>query len=100
MNGFSMMADSYRKLAAEGKISQDEAVKKCRIFDFLGSCDQDDIYDMFDSSAFNEIAKSYIRIAVKELVSEGTLDDDQARAVRNRFSFLFDEKRAKEVCDE
>ena len=100
MNGFEVMADSYRKLAAEGKIPQEEAEKSCKIFDFLGGCDQDDIYALFDSSAFNEIAKSYMRLAVKELVAEGKLDEDQGRAVRNRFSLLFDEKRAKEVCEE
>ena len=99
MNGFTVMADSYRKLVAEGKISQDEAEKNCRIFDFLGSCDQDDIFGLFDSSAFNEIAKSYMRLTVKELVEEGELNESQGKAVRNRFSLLFDEKKAKDVCE-
>ena len=97
MDGFKVMAESYRKAAEEGKISKEEAAKDCRIFDFLSSCDQDDICRMFDSSAFNEITKSYMRIAVKELVSEGVIDEEQGKAVRNRFSLLFDEKRAKEV---
>ena len=99
MNGFKLMAESYRKLVAEGKISQKEAEKSCKIFDFLGACEQDDIYALFDSSAFNEIAKSYMRLAVKELVDEGKLDEEQGKAVRNRFSLLFDEKKAKEVCE-
>jgi len=98
MNGFKLMADSYRKAAEEGKISKEQADKDCRIFDFLGTCDDDDFYKLFDSSAFNEIAKSYMRLAVKELVSEGTIDEDQGKAVRNRFSLLFDEKQAKDVC--
>ena len=99
MNGFKLMADSYRKAAEEGKISKEQADKDCRIFDFLGTCDDDDFYKLFDSSAFNEIAKSYMRLAVKELVSEGTIDEDQGKAVRNRFSLLFDEKQSKEVCE-
>lgn len=98
MNGFKLMADSYRKAAEEGKISKEQADKDCRIFDFLGTCDDDDFYKLFDSSAFNEIAKSYMRLAVKELVSEGTIDEEQGKAVRNRFSLLFDEKQAKDVC--
>lgn len=98
MNGFKLIADSYRKAAEEGKISKEQADKDCRIFDFLGTCDDDDFYKLFDSSAFNEIAKSYMRLAVKELVSEGTIDEDQGKAVRNRFSLLFDEKQAKDVC--
>lgn len=98
MNGFKLMADSYRKVAEEGKISKEQADKVCRIFDFLSTCDDDDFYKLFDSSAFNEIAKSYMRLAVKELISEGTIDEDQGKAVRNRFSLLFDEKQAKDVC--
>lgn len=97
MNGFRLMADSYRKAAEEGKISKEQAEKECRIFDFLATCDHDDICRLFDSSAFNEIAKSYLRIAVRELVAEGTIDEDQAVAVRNRFSLLFDEKQADEA---
>lgn len=99
MNGFKLMADSYRKAAEEGKISKEQADKNIRIFDFLGTCDEDDFYKLFDSSAFNEIAKSYMRLAVKELVSEGAIDEDQGKAVRNRFSLLFDEKQSKEVCE-
>lgn len=99
MNGFKMLAESYRKAAVEGVISKEQADKQCRVFDFLGTCDDEDICTMFDSSAFNEIAKSYMRLAVKELIDEEVIDEDQGRAVRNRFSLLFDEKKAKEVCE-
>ena len=99
MNGFTLMAESYRKAAEQGKIGQEEAAQSCRIYDFLGSCSQDDFYRLFDSSAFNEIAKDYMRLAVRELVDEGTLDEEQGKAVRNRFAYLFDEKQAKEVCE-
>ena len=99
MNGFQIMADSYRKAASEGKINKDQADKDIRMFDFLGSCDQDDIYKLFDSSAFNEIAKSYMRLAVRELINEAVIDEEQGRAVRNRFSLLFDEKQAREVTE-
>lgn len=97
MNGFTMMAESYRKAAAEGKITKEQAEKDCRAFDFLSSCDDDDINNLFDSGAFNEIAKSYMRLAVKELIEEGELDEEQGRAVRNRFALLFSEKQAKDV---
>lgn len=68
-----------------------------KYFDFFAKCDKEDICNMFDSSAFNEIAKSYLRLAIKELVNEEIIDEDQGRAVRNRFSLLFDEIRAKEI---
>jgi hypothetical protein len=99
MNGFQLLSDSYKKALSLGEISREEAEKKCRVFDFLATCDQEDFYNLFDSSAFNEISKSYMRLAVKELVSEGTIDEDQGKAVRNRFSLLFDEKQSKEVCE-
>lgn len=98
MNGFKIIADSYREALAKGEVTKEEAGKKCKAFDFLGTCDQEDLFNLFDSSAFNEIAKSYLRLTVKELVSEGKLTEAQGREVRNRFSLLFDEKQAEEVC--
>ena len=97
MNGFQMLAESKRKALEKGFVSKEEAEKKCKVYDFLAICDQEDIFNLFDSSAFNEISKSYMRLAVNELIEEGEIDEDQGRAIRNRFSLLFDEKRSKEV---
>lgn len=97
MNGFALLSESYKKALSQGQINKEEAEKKCRVYDFLATCDQEDFCNMFDSSAFNEISKSYMRLAVKELTDEGTIDEEQAKAVRNRFSLLFDEKQAHEV---
>lgn len=90
MNGFTLLAGSYRKTGQEHEAD---------LYDFLGSCSEDDFYKLFDSSAFNEITMCYVRRAVRELVDEGKLEDEQARSVRNRVSLLFDEKQAKEVCE-
>lgn len=97
MNGFTMLADSYRKAAAEGTLTQAEANKKCKSLDFLGACDDDDFCNLFDSSAFNEIMMSYIRRAVNNLK---TLDDEQKMAVRNEVRMLLSEKTAKEILGE
>ena len=99
MNGYEIMSNSYKKAAEEGKVSKETAEKECRIFDFLATCDEEDVCRLFDSSAFNEIAKSYLRIALKELVAEETITEEQAKAVKNRFRLLFDEKQAKDVCE-
>ena len=40
-----------------------------------------------------------MRLAVRELVEEGTIEEEQGKAIRNRFSLLFDEKQAKEVYE-
>ncbi len=97
MNGYAMMSAAYRKAAENGYITKEQALQDCKIFDFLSLCSDKDICKLFDSSAFNEIAKSYIRTAVRELENEGMLEDEQARAVRNRFSLLLDEKKAADV---
>ena len=99
MNGFSLMADSYRKAAEQGKISKEQAEKKARIYDFLGSCDQEDFYTLFDSTAFNEIAKDYMRETVRRLVADGTLTDEQGRTVRNKYASLFEDLTAKEISE-
>lgn len=97
MDGFKIMADSLRKAAVEGKTEKAQAEKQARIYDFLSGCDEEDINTLFDSSAFNEISKSYLRSAVKELIVENVIDEEQARAVRNRYSLLLSEVRASEV---
>lgn len=88
MNGFLMYAETYRKAGQE---------RKAELYEFLGNCTDDDICSLFDSTAFNEIAKSYMRKAVSELQDEGVIDEEQARAVRNRYALLFDEMQAKQV---
>lgn len=88
MNGFTMMADTYRKFGGK---------RKAELYDFLAKCSDEDICDLFDSTAFNEIAKGYLRLAVRELVENGELNEEQGQAVRNEFSFLFSEKTAKDV---
>jgi len=97
MNGFKMMAETYRKAAAENKISQEQADKQIRINEFLSTCTDEDINLLFDTGAFNEIAKSYLRLAAAELVNEKEIDEDQAAAIKRRFAFLFSMKTASEV---
>ena len=96
MNGFKMLADSYRKAAAEGKLAQEQADKECKVLDFLATCNEDDFYRLFDSSVFNEIMMSYVRRAVNN-VSE--LSDEQRMAVRNEVNMLLSECTAKEICE-
>lgn len=99
MNGFKLMADSIRKLASEGKFNPDEANKQARLYDFLSTCDNDDICTLFDSTAFNDIAKGYMRLAIKRLIASGTIDEEQGTAIRNEYAKLFEDKQAKEILE-
>ena len=64
MNGFQLTADSYRKAAERGKISKDYADKEYKVLDFLATCDDADVCNMFDSPAFNKIANSYLYLRI------------------------------------
>lgn len=100
MDGFALMAESCRRAVERGQMTEGWAAKRIRIYEFLAACDQEDYYLLFDSTAFNEIAKDYMRAAVRELIEEEIIDEDQGRAMRNRYALLFDEKTAKEVSQE
>ena len=80
MNGFQIMAETLRKNGQE---------RKAELYEFLGGCTDEDINTLFDSSAFNEIAKGYLSRACDEL--------EQEAKVRRRFALLFSEIAAKDV---
>ncbi len=84
MNGYTLMAETYKKAAEEGKITQEEAAKRIRIYEFLATCDTEDKQILYSSSAFNDFMRSEISITIDELKDEGTLTDKQAPIVRSR----------------
>lgn len=61
MNGYEMTADSYRQLVKQGKIDKETADREIRVYDFLATCDSDDLCRMVDSSAFNDIIRAYLK---------------------------------------
>ena len=44
MNRFLVMAESYKKLMEQGKIEKEVAEKEMRIYEFLATCDSDDLH--------------------------------------------------------
>lgn len=90
INGYSLLADTHRKAGQE---------KQARIFDFLATCDREDIYTLFDSSAFNEIAKGYLRLTMSQLTEQGAIDEAQGEAIRDLFAMQFDNITAREVIE-
>lgn len=95
MNGYEMMADSYRQLVKQGKIDKETADKEIRVYDFLATCDSDDLCRMVDSSAFNDIIRAYLKMAVQS----ADIDEDAREKVVGQLRWLFDEKMAKEVLE-
>ena len=93
MNGFKLMSDSYKKLMNEGKIDNETAEKEIRIYDFLATCDIDDFCRMVDSSAFNDIIRAFLKMAV----DNADIDEKSKEKVIGQLRWIFDEKSAKEV---
>lgn len=93
MNGYSMMAESYKKAAEKGKINKETAEKSIRIYEFLATCDNDDLCQMVDSSAFNDIIRAFLKMAV----INAELEEEQQEKILNQLRWIFDEKSAKEV---
>lgn len=95
MNGYELMAESYRKAAGNGQIPTDEAEQKARIYDLMSKFTDEDLFTMIDSTAFNDIIRAYCRLALKQ----AGVDDETRDSVMSEFRFIFSEKTAKEVCN-
>lgn len=95
MNGYEMMADSYRQLVKQGKIDKETADREIRVYDLLATCDSDDLCRMVDSSAFNDIIRAFVEMAVKN----ADIDEDAQKKVVGQLRWLFDEKTAKQVLE-
>lgn len=92
MNGFSVMADSYRMLVKQGKVTEKQVKRDIEIYDFLATCNNDDFCRMVDSSAFNNIIIAFLKKAVKG----AGLDIHEEKLVVE-LRYLFDGMTAKEV---
>lgn len=95
MNGYEMMAESYRQLVKHGEIDKETADREIRVYGFLATCDSDDLCRMVDSSAFNDIIRAYLKMAVQS----ADIDEDAREKVVGQLRWLFDEKTAKEVLE-
>ena len=95
MNGYKLMSDSYKQLVQQGKISQEDADKEIAVYDFLSTCKQNDFYRLVDSGAFNDIMKAYMRKALRD----ADVDSETESKVMEHLRWLFDTKRAREICE-
>ena len=95
MNGYMMMKESYENLVKQGKMTQEQAEPEIRVYDFLAGCSKDDFYRIMDSSAMNDIIKSY----TKEACKDAGLTEEQQEAVQESLRWLLDTKTAREVAE-
>ena len=93
MNGYAIIASNYRKLLERGEIDRETAEKEIKIYDFLASCDADDLYRLVDSSAFNDIIAALLKMAA----SSAGMDEDAQGKILEQLRRMFDENQTKEI---
>lgn len=93
MTGYKIIAESYKELLREKNIDQEIAEKKIRIYDFLDGCDDEDLFNLVDSGAFNNIIKSYVKAAI---FNSGIKKDEKAKILQ-QINLLFEDCQSKEI---
>ena len=86
MNGYETMSENYKILMQRGEIEKEAAEKAIRVYDFLAGCDTDDLCEMIDSSAFNDLIRAFL---VRAVTSAG-LDDDTIDQIMQQLRYIFD----------
>ena len=96
MNGYKMTADSYRAFL-ERDNPQGEAradmERKIKALDTMAESDKPLIYEYFNTSAFNDIAKGYFLKALNNIGADG----ETRKAAMNEIRLLFDEMTADQA---
>lgn len=69
MNGFEMQAYAYRQYLEKNptNANREYLEKQIRVYDFLGSCSEEEICMLYDSGAFNDITRAYCKKAMTNM---------------------------------
>jgi hypothetical protein len=107
MNGYQLMADSYKKMLeekrySEGVVNITEMERRIRVLDLLAKFEHDDKYFAFESSMFNNIYKGYVSIAIDNIIKKGTdAEKKSAETIRdvllNEARLVLEEVSAKDA---
>ena len=107
MNGYQLMADSYKKMLeekrySEGVVNVTEMERKIRVLELLAKFEPDDKYFAFESSMFNDIYKGYVSIAIDNIIKNGTdAEKKSAETIRdvllNEARLVLEEVSAKDA---
>ena len=69
MNGYQFQADAYRKYLEQNPNEENKEYMEriIKVNEFLSVCTKEDIEELYNSSAFNEITKAYVKKAMQNL---------------------------------
>ena len=91
MNDYKMTADAYRAIKEKDpKIDIDSNIKT---LDFLATCTKEDIYNLFNSTAFNNICMGYVKNALNDFEE---LSDDMKDRITSHVKYKFDTLTAEQ----
>lgn len=93
MNGFKIQAEAYRQVLKDNPDDREYIENSIMILDFLGNLNEDGLYKVFDSGAFNEITDAYCIQAM----SNAGIVGEQAVSVIREMHCLFDTIRAADI---
>lgn len=96
MNGFELHSQSYKKYLKEHPNEPEDVrapmLRKIKALDFLSGCTEAERLELFNSSAFNDVVKGYLKLAVDNIKLD--MDDEDKAELRqsllNEFRYLFD----------
>lgn len=94
MNGYKMTADGYRKLLGNSKLDQADIESNIKTLDFLAACTKEDIYNLFNSGAFNYICMGYVEMALNDFKE---IDEELKDRIINYVRYKFDTVTAKQA---
>lgn len=80
MNGYQLMANSYKQLLAREETAPEERKdleSHIKVFEFLASLTDAEKRIIFDSGAFNDVLKGYVSKAVDNITRDGNEPDSE-----------------------
>ena len=96
MNGYKALADVYKDGIEDlPEETREKVLHKIKALDFLATACKEDIYALFDSSAFNDIVRGYLSRAIN--ITE--IDPEDGKKLREELHYLFDDMTAEEAED-
>ena len=96
MNGYNLLAAMYREdLKSEDAELVKVAEKKIKVYEFLATCDTEDLCNLVDSSALNDLIKGYIEHFLKN-----SAIDSEAKELALVELHRFKIKEAKSILDD
>lgn len=92
MNGYKMTADAYREAKKrDPRLDLDSEIKT---LDFLATCTKEDVYNLFNSTAFNNICMGYVKVALNDFKE---IDEELKDRIINYVRYKFDTVTAKQA---